>query len=80
MWTYGLHGRRGAAVSLRWPTISEAWAYGDPSNIADRMRARSRRSAARGEAISLRVVLHTARDRYYTQARRLVIQKLCRGK
>lgn len=65
-------------MSLRFPTILAAWQYGDPANIAQFTAPPV-----------VRVVMVPAndppraavvRDRYYTQARRLHIQRLIRGK
>lgn len=64
--------------ALRWPKIMPAWCYQDPALIGD----------GKGDGVpreTIAVVVQTpapaARpDRYYTQARRLHIRNLMRGR
>ena len=60
--------------------IVPAWMWRSPGEIIDRLVARSERTERRGEAISVRVVEHPARDAYYTQARRLHVKQLMKGR
>jgi len=72
---------------MRWPTISEAWTYGDPQDIADALLGRSARierrassPAGRGGAAISGPPACTNRDRYYRQARRLHIIDAMKGR
>lgn len=60
--------------------IVPSWMWQSPGDIIERLVGVSSRSARRGEAISLRVVVHTPRDRYYTQAKRLHVKQLMKSK
>jgi hypothetical protein len=60
--------------------IVERWMWRAPGEIIERLVARSGRCEQRGEAVSTRAPSHTTRDRYYTQARRLHVKQLMRGK
>lgn len=63
-------------MSLRFPMILPAWQYADPATFVDvRMTA-----PAPVAATVLCQVLHQPRDRYYTQARRLHVKQLMRGR
>jgi hypothetical protein len=68
----------GAAMSLRFPTVRPSWQYADPALITH----------FRSGPV-LRVVMVPAndtplhdqvRDRYYTQARRLRVKQLMKGR
>ena len=62
--------------------IVERWLWGDPAIVVERLEARERRSAAKVEATGAESP--RARDRYYTQARRLevrgAVRRVLRGK
>lgn len=70
----------GTARRLLQPDICERWKWSDPQEIADRLLRETSRLERRGEAISLRVPAHATRDRYYTQAKRLHVKQLLKGK
>lgn len=70
----------GTARRLLQPDICERWKWCDPQEIVDRLIAIANRTERRGEAISWRVVVPVARDRYYTQAKRLHVKQLMKGK
>ena len=60
--------------------IVEAWLWRDPGEIIEGLLRRSARLDRRGETISLRLPDRRPRDRYYTQARRLHLKQLMKGK
>lgn len=60
--------------------IVEAWMWRPPGEIIDRLMARSERTERRGETLSIKPPERQTRDRYYTQARRLHVQQLMKGK
>jgi hypothetical protein len=65
---------------MRWPTISEAWTYRDPQEIADALIGRSAR-LGRGPSSPAPSMCapSTIRDRYYRQARRLHVRQAMKG-
>jgi len=60
--------------------IVEAWKWQAPGDIIERLLGESARTERRGEAISAKPGEHPPRDRYYTQARRLRVKQLMRGR
>ena len=60
--------------------IVEAWLWRDPGEIIDGLLRRSDKTERRGEAVSERLPDRQPRDRYYTQARRLHVKQLMRGR
>lgn len=60
--------------------IVEAWKWRPPGEIIERLLGEAARSERRGEAVSARVPDHQERDRYYTQARRLHVKQLMKGR
>lgn len=66
---------------MKWPTVAEAWMYGDPADICDGLIARSDRQARRADEHERALAVpRTDRDRHYTQARRIHIKTIMRGK
>lgn len=59
--------------------IVPAWMWRDPGEIIETLLQISARSERRGEAISTRPQ-RPDRDRYYTQARRLHVKQLMKGR
>ena len=59
--------------------IVERWMWGPPGEIIERLVARTEHVEQRGEALSIRPI-QPARDRYYTQARRLHVKQLMKGR
>lgn len=76
--------------TMKAPDIVEAWLWNDPGEIIEPLMRRTDRleRRARGDAEPLPIVNETlsapnavvVRDRYYTQARRLHVKHLMRGK
>lgn len=63
--------------------IVESWLWRDPGEIIEGLLTRSAREAAKGQGLVLGqagAVERTHRDRYYTQARRLHLKQIMRGK
>lgn len=60
--------------SLHWPKVMPSWAYRDPAEIAERHDSRHVPREATAQ------IQTPARDSYYTQARRLHIRNLMRGR
>lgn len=63
--------------------LCERWKWRDPGEIIERLLAESTRAQKRAvshETITLRTPCRVVRDAYYTQARRLHIQKLMKGR
>lgn len=77
-------------LPMKAPDIVEAWLWNDPGEIIEPLMRRTDRleRRARADAELLPVVSETlgaphavvVRDRYYTQARRLHVKQLMRGK
>lgn len=62
---------------MKWPRIAEAWMYRDPQDIVDgliALHARRDRTPAMSEPSPVQ------RDRYYTQARRLHVRQVMKGR
>lgn len=65
---------------MKFPPIREAWMYDDPGEHADALIART---ARQDRALQTSAPAHPAaamRDRYYTQARRLHVKQLMKGR
>jgi hypothetical protein len=63
---------------MKWPVVVEAWMYRDPAEVGDALVAR----AARLPVVAVRTSapVSVTRDRYYTQARRLHVKQLMKGR
>lgn len=64
------------SAPLRWPKVMPAWAYRDPATIGEN------RTMSDGVSVPHETVQAPAprRDGYYTQARRVLIRNLMRGR
>jgi hypothetical protein len=63
--------------------IVPAWMWRDPGEIIDELLSRSARQAARAQGLDVGradSVSRPQRDRYYTQARRVHLQQIMRGR
>lgn len=60
--------------------IVERWKWRPPGEIIERLIGETAHQERRGEAISVRAPEHQTRDRYYTQARRLHVRQLMKGR
>ncbi|HJT63096.1 MAG TPA: hypothetical protein VJ797_15610 [Burkholderiales bacterium] len=67
---------------MKWPPVVEAWLYGDPAEIGDALVARLQRDTLRASRVRTCApqCVRVPRDRYYTQARRLHVKQLMRGR
>ena len=66
---------------MKWPTVTEAWMYGDPAEICDGLIRRSERQQRRAAEHEKSIAVpQPKRDRFHTQARRIHIKQVMRGR